>query len=131
MRAELFPAGMKAQRDDGGGRILLGEAAGHHAAADRVPLCWSLDFRWTPLHTIHIRTFGQMYAQFRIAQKNRLASDIPERSNCVSRSVCVRACVCVCVCVCARALPPDWLGDGCHVAQYSAGCCNKLHREAL
>jgi hypothetical protein len=46
---------MKAQSDEGGGRILLGDnkAVGNHTAADQVQVCWSLDFNWTPLY-VHI-----------------------------------------------------------------------------
>jgi hypothetical protein len=36
--------GMKAQRDEDERRALRGG----HAAADELPVCWSLDFHWTP-----------------------------------------------------------------------------------
>jgi len=47
---------MKAQRDKCGGRILLGDnrRRGGHAAANHVPVFWSLDFNWTPSCT-HIQ----------------------------------------------------------------------------
>ena len=38
---------MKVYRDEGGGRMLLGDGTGSgvsHAAADQVPVCWSPDF---------------------------------------------------------------------------------------
>jgi len=46
---------VKAQRDEGGGRILLADNwwRGGHAAAELVPMCWSLDFSWTPL-CVHV-----------------------------------------------------------------------------
>jgi len=51
----FFPAGEKV-RDEGGGRILLGDnrRRGRHAATYQVPVCWSsLDFIWTPLY-VHV-----------------------------------------------------------------------------
>jgi hypothetical protein len=61
MRVEFFRAGMKAQGDEGGGRILLGDntdgggrrergGTGGQAAVDHVPECCSLEFDRTPLN---------------------------------------------------------------------------------
>jgi len=43
----VFVAGMKAYRDEGGGRMLLGDGTGGgvgHTAADQVPVCRSSNF---------------------------------------------------------------------------------------
>ena len=50
--AECFLVGMKAQWMNTAGQSHRWR--GGHAAADRVPVCWSLDFNWTPLY-IHIQ----------------------------------------------------------------------------
>jgi len=44
---------MKAQWDEGGGRILLGDDTGGgrcHVVVGQVPVCWSSDFSCTPLY---------------------------------------------------------------------------------
>jgi hypothetical protein len=44
---------MKVQLHEGGGRILLGDNTTGglgHAAAGKVPVCWSLDFSRTPFY---------------------------------------------------------------------------------
>jgi len=38
-----------------------------HTAADQIPVCWNLDWNWTPFY-IHI--FDILYSQFRLASGN-------------------------------------------------------------
>jgi len=51
---EFLLEGIKAPRKQDDGRILLGDntdCGGGYAATDQVPMCWNLDFYWTPSHT--------------------------------------------------------------------------------
>ena len=51
--ASIFSlAVLRAQLDEGDGRIMLGDSTG--GEADQVPVCWCLDCNWTHL-CIHIR----------------------------------------------------------------------------
>jgi len=50
---------------------------GGHAAADRVPVCWSLDFRRTLLH-VHIEVTTCVLSY--VLHKIRLQPDLPERT---------------------------------------------------
>lgn len=45
---------------------------GSHAAAEQVPLCWSLDLSWTPC-TVHTQTCDRMYTQFTLGQSSTCA----------------------------------------------------------
>ena len=85
MRVQYCLEGMKAQQ--GGIRILLGSnntgGWGGHAAADRVPLFWSLDFKWVSFCIQICMTTYTLYADFR---KIRLASDLRERKYYASRA---------------------------------------------
>ena len=77
---------------ESGGWVLLGDnTAGSHAAADQVPVCWSLDFNWTFCVCVHTRTHAHYwlyiyiysrhtYTQFRIAPVYLWV-----RNNCISR----------------------------------------------
>ena len=61
---------MKAQWDEGGGRILLGDdrsGGRRHAVAGHVPACWSSDFSCTPSY-IHKYVADSMHTQFRLVQ---------------------------------------------------------------
>jgi len=48
MHFKISRARMKAQWDEGGERVLLGDNTGGGRTADFVPLCWGLDFSLTP-----------------------------------------------------------------------------------
>jgi hypothetical protein len=50
VRQIFLLAGMKAQRDERGGRILLGDnrRRNDRAAFDQTPVVGGLDFNWTP-----------------------------------------------------------------------------------
>jgi len=55
---KFFLMEIKGQWDRGGGRILLGDNTSYHlryAATSQVPVCWTLDFTWSPLH-VHTYT---------------------------------------------------------------------------
>jgi len=52
MLANSSLAGTKAQRDEDDGGVLWGG----HAAADQGPVCWSLDYHWTPSYIYIIRS---------------------------------------------------------------------------
>jgi hypothetical protein len=53
-----------------GGRILLGDNAGCHAAADhQVTLCWDLDFCWNPFY-LHIRSDSKVSIDGEVIQKS-------------------------------------------------------------
>ena len=88
-RNDFLRAGMKWHTDDGSGRILLGDntGSGGHAAADQFPMCWSLDFNWTPFCcTMHL-TVCIFITDLR---KIRPALDLSECNYCCkSGSVCV------------------------------------------
>jgi len=67
---------------------------GSHAAADRFPVFWGLDLKWTAWYT-EIRPII-LTINFDL-RKIQIASNLPERNYCAVEGVCV----CVCVCVCA------------------------------
>ena len=88
---EFVLAGIRAPRDKGDGRILLGDNTGArfgHAVADRVPVWWSSDVSWSHLYmhvwlTVCIATCE--------LGKIRLEPDLPWRNYCVSwKSVAVQ-----------------------------------------
>ena len=86
--AILFLAWLKAQWDEGSGRILLGDNRRWDglAAADQFPACWSLYFSWTSL-CIHVQlTVCLLCSNLR---KIGLASVLPVDKYCVSLGVCV------------------------------------------
>jgi len=84
MRVQYCLVGMKSQQ--GGRRILLDNnntgGWGGHAGADRVPVFWSLDFKWDSLYIHTGMTTYKLYTDLR---KIRLAPDLSERKYCVSR----------------------------------------------
>ena len=65
---------------------------GSHAAADRFPVFWGLDLKWTAWYT-EIRPII-LTINFDL-RKIQIASNLPERNYCAVEGVCV--CVCVCV----------------------------------
>jgi hypothetical protein len=60
---------MKAQQDEGGGKILLGDNTGGEVVMlQPVPVRWSVDFNWTPLY-IHIWVYSTLAcAKFKLCQ---------------------------------------------------------------
>lgn len=74
MRVQYCIEGMKAQQ--GGRRILLSNnntgGWGAHAAADRVPVLWSLDFKWASLY-IYTGGDDHIHAVCRSAQNSTCA----------------------------------------------------------
>jgi hypothetical protein len=83
---EILLAEVKAHCDESDGRILLGDnrRRGGHTAAGRLPVCWSLDFDWTPF-CVHVWfTVCILDSELR---RIRLAPELPERNNCLSLGV--------------------------------------------
>jgi hypothetical protein len=69
--AEILVAVTKTQREGGGGRILLGDDTGDHAAADQLPVCLNLDFEWAVLYVyIHTYIVGHYVPQCRLAKNS-------------------------------------------------------------
>ena len=69
-------------------KVAITQAGGGHAAADQVPVCWSLAFNWTPFYIrIHIYIHIWLCTLSSDLRKIRLAPELPERNYCVSRGV--------------------------------------------
>ena len=82
---------MKAQWDEGGRRILLGDDTGggrHHNVAGQVPVYWSSDFNCT-LFYIHKYVADNIHSQFRHAQIWICAGTSGRQLLHSRRSVCV------------------------------------------
>jgi hypothetical protein len=76
----------KAQRREGGGRVLLCDNSRRcgHAAADQVPVCWFLYFNWTPFCLLIPLTLFILGFDLR---KILFAPDFPVMHK--SRSICI------------------------------------------
>ena len=77
---------MKAQRNEGGRRILLGDnrRRGGHAAAEQVPVCCNSDFKRTAIY-IYIYIYIGLYMFSSDCSKIRLGLDHPERNYCIGQ----------------------------------------------
>jgi len=85
MRSEVFLAEIRAERDKGGGRVLLDDNT-DGGADDQISVCWSLDSKWTSLY-IHMSLVVYVYIYiFGSDLRNiRLEPDLTQRNYCVSR----------------------------------------------
>ena len=94
MRPEFFLAGMKAQRDKGGGRILLGDNTGGGAVILRT-VRFQFGAVWIPAGLPCIYTYSWSHichlfsSHFR---KIRLELDLAQRNDCVSGGGPVQGC---------------------------------------
>ena len=82
---------MKAQSDEGGGRILLGDNTGGGVVICCRLVSSVLELRFQLYSCVCTYTVDHTYTQFILAQNFRLGSDLPERNYeyCVSMGASV------------------------------------------